>query len=169
MDAAASRDFVERAVKHAGLNLSVSARQETELQGAPPSMIINDFKDLVASPPSAADSTPGDASTRSTIAEILYTSGTTAEPRGVVLTHGNFLANLEPLELGIAEYRKYERWFHPLHFVTLVPLSHVFGQFMALFVPPLLGAAVVFEPSSNPGEIMHTIKQERATALIAVP
>src|SRR5258707_5528358 len=40
---------------------------------------------------------------------------------------------------------------------------------MALFVPPLLGAAVVFEPSSNPAEIMRTIRQGRATALIAVP
>ncbi len=169
MDAAASPDFVERAVKDAGVKLILRDRQQMELPGAPPSMIINDFKDLVAGPPSAADSTPGDASTRSTIAEILYTSGTTAEPRGVVLSHGNFLANLEPLELGIAEYRKYERWFHPLRFVTLVPLSHVFGQFMVLFVPPLLGAAVVFEQSSNPGEIMRTIKQERATALIAVP
>src|SRR5205823_4470062 len=89
-------------------------------------------------------------SSRSTIAEILYTSGTTAEPRGVVLTHGNFLANLEPLESGINEYRKYERWFHPLRFTTLVPLTHVFGQFMALFVPPLLGAAVVFEASTSP-------------------
>jgi long-chain acyl-CoA synthetase len=87
----------------------------------------------------------------------------------VVLTHGNFLANLEPLERGIEGYRKYERWFHPLRFVTLVPLSHVFGQFMALFVPPLLGATVVFEPSSNPAEIMRTVRQERATALIAVP
>src|SRR5207253_1658870 len=61
------------------------------------------------------------------------------------------------------------RDLHPLRFVTLVPLSHVFGQFMALFVPALLGAAVVFEPSSNPTEIMRSIKQERATALIAVP
>src|SRR5207302_6857166 len=112
---------------------------------------------------------PGHASTRSTIAEILYTSGTTAEPRGVVLTHGNFLANLEPLERGINDYRKYQRWFHPLRFVTLVPVSHVFGQFMALFVPTLLGAVVVFETSSNPSEIIRTIKRERAIALIAVP
>jgi len=171
MDAAASPDFVERAVKDAGVKLILRDRQQTELPGAPPSMIINDFKDVVASPQPAPDAgvDPGDESTRSTIAEILYTSGTTAEPRGVVLTHGNFLANLEPLERGIEEYRKYERWFHPLRFVTLVPLSHVFGQFMALFVPPLLGAAVVFEQSSNPGEIMRSIKQERATALIAVP
>jgi long-chain acyl-CoA synthetase len=171
MDAAAAPDFVQRAIKDAGVKLILRDRQQMELPSAPPSMIINDFKDVAASPTPTADAgvDPGDASARSTIAEILYTSGTTAEPRGVVLTHGNFLANLEPLERGIEEYRKYERWFHPLRFVTLVPLSHVFGQFMALFVPPLLGAAVVLEPSSNPAEIIRTIKQEHATALIAVP
>src|SRR5208337_2939973 len=82
------------------------------------------------------------------------TSGTTSEPRGVVLTHGNFLANLEPVEKGIAEYRKYERWLHPLSFV---------------FVTPLLGATVVFENSPQPSEILRTVKRERATSLIAVP
>ena len=107
--------------------------------------------------------------TRNHVAQILFTSGTTAEPRGVVLTHGNFLANLEPLESGITPYRKYERWFHPLRFVTLIPLSHVFGQFMALFVPPLLGAAVVFGASPNAAEVMRTVKRERATALVTVP
>jgi len=107
--------------------------------------------------------------TRNHVAQILFTSGTTAEPRGVVLTHGNFLANLEPLERGIAPYRKHERWLHPLRFVTLVPLSHVFGQFMALFVPPLLGATVVFEASPNAAEVIRSVKRERATALITVP
>jgi long-chain acyl-CoA synthetase len=107
--------------------------------------------------------------TRDHIAQILFTSGTTSEPRGVVLTHGNFLANLQAVEAGIRSYGNYERWFHPLRFVTLVPLSHVFGQFMALFVPPLLGAGVVFESSSNAAEIMRAVKRERATALVAVP
>src|SRR2546426_3952650 len=171
MDSAASPDFVQRAIKDAGVKLILRETQQAQLPGLPPSMIINDFSDVVNGPvPSQnAGPHPGNASARSTIAEILYTSGTTAEPHGVVLTHGNFLANLEPLERGINDYRKYERWFHPLRFVTLVPVSHVFGQFMALFVPPLLGAAVVFETSSNPSEIIRTIKRERATALIAVP
>jgi len=66
-------------------------------------------------------------------------------------------------------YLKYERLLHPLRFVSLVPLSHVFGQFMALFVPPLLGATVIFENSSNPAEILRSIKRERATVVIAVP
>jgi len=171
MDAAAVPEFVQRVIKDAGVKLILRDRQQMELPGLPQSLIINDLKDVAASPHPGpqAGVDPGDESTRSTIAEILYTSGTTAEPRGVVLTHGNFLANLEPLERGIDAYRKYERWFHPVRFATLVPLSHVFGQFMALFVPPLLGAAVVFEQSSNPGEIIRTVKQERATALIAVP
>src|SRR4029077_14416071 len=107
--------------------------------------------------------------TRKHIAQILFTSGNTAEPRGVVLTHGNFLANLEPLERGIDPYRKYERWFHPLRFVSLVPLSHVFAHFMSLFVPPLLGATVVFEAPPNAAELIRTVKRERATALITVP
>lgn len=171
MDATASPDFVQRAIQDAGVKLILRDRQVEELTGGPPSLIINHLKDVSATPTPATDSQvdPGDASTRSTIAEILYTSGTTAEPRGVVLTHGNFLANLEPLERGIEEYRKYERWFHPLRFVTLIPLSHVFGQFMALFVPPLLGGTIIFEPSTNHGEIVRTVKRERATALIAVP
>ncbi|HET7151623.1 MAG TPA: AMP-binding protein, partial [Candidatus Acidoferrum sp.] len=171
MDAAASPDFVQRAIRDAGVKLILRDRQLSEFPGTSPSLVINDLKDISATPEPTPNAVvdPGDASSRSTIAEILYTSGTTAEPRGVVLTHGNFLANLEPLETGVNEYRKYERWLHPLRFTTLVPLSHVFGQFMALFVPPLLGAAVVFEPSTNPAEIIRNVKRERVTALIAVP
>ena len=171
MDSAASPEFVRRAIKDAGAKLVLRDRQQMEPPGASPSMIINDFKEVVDNPDRTIDAAvdPGEASARCTIAAILYTSGTTAEPRGVVLTHGNFLANLEPLERGMDAYRKYERCFHPLRFLTLVPLSHVFGQFTALFVPPLLGAAVVFESSGNPAEIVRTIKQEHATALIAVP
>lgn len=171
MDAAASIDFVQRTVLDAQVKLILRDRQQPVLSVGPPSLVINEFHAVSATPEPSADALvdPGDNSGRGTIAEILFTSGTTSDPRGVVLTHGNFLANLEPLAQGIDEYRKYERWMHPLRFVSLVPLSHVFGQFMALFVPPLLGATVVFENSPHPSEILRTIKRERATALIAVP
>jgi len=171
MDAGANLEFIYRTVQEANVKLILRDRAQPELSLVPPSLVMNDFPDVVAgrAQPLGAVPNPGDASTRSTIAEILFTSGTTSEPRGVVLTHGNFLANLEPLESGIEQYRRYERCFHPLRFVSLVPLSHVFGQFMSLFVPPLLGATVVFENSQQPPEILRTIKRERATTLIAVP
>src|SRR5260370_2072180 len=116
MDPGASPDFVQRAIKDAGVKLILRDRQHMELPGAPPSMIINGFNDVVERPAHGTDAAvdPGDASTRSTIAEILYTSGTTAEPRGVVLTHGTFLANLHPLHPRIDASRRYERWLHTL-------------------------------------------------------
>lgn len=104
-----------------------------------------------------------------TIAEIIYTSGTTSEPKGVVLTHRNLLANLLPLEREIKKYLKWERCFHPIRFLNLVPLSHVFGQFMGMFVPPLLGGEVHFQESLNPAEIVRTTKKSRISVIVVVP
>ena len=182
MDDGATLDFAGRVARDAGVKLIFASREKAALDPAISTLVLEDLADtvkragVVASSPASSqpkkamyESLADEPITRNHIAQILFTSGTTSEPRGVVLTHGNFLANLEPLERGIDPYRNYERWFHPLRFVTLVPLSHVFGQFMALFVPPLLGATVVFEQSANPAEIIRTVKRERATALIAVP
>jgi len=103
------------------------------------------------------------------IFEIVFTSGTTAEPKGVVITHGNVLSNLEPLEEEIRKYLKYERLVHPIRFLNLLPLSHVFGQFLGIFLPQLMGGTVCFQGSLSPSEIVRTIKRERVSVLVAVP
>src|ERR1700729_1616702 len=101
--------------------------------------------------------------------EIVFTSGTTAEPRGVVISHGNVLANLEPIEREIRKYLRYERIFHPLRFLNMLPLSHVFGQMLGIFIPPVLGATTIFSESLNPADLVQTIRRERASVLVAVP
>ncbi|GAC1635177.1 MAG: AMP-binding protein [Candidatus Acidiferrum sp.] len=171
MDPTASFEFVQKTIRDAGVKLIVRDRELTASVSQIPTLTFDELQAVSAAEPTTANTSrnQGSSSQRSTIAEILYTSGTTGEPRGVVLSHGNFLANLEPIENEIEKYRKYERWMHPLRFVSLVPLSHVLGQFMTLFVPPVLGATVVLGQSMNPREVLRTIKTERATALIAVP
>jgi long-chain acyl-CoA synthetase len=87
----------------------------------------------------------------------------------VVISHGNILANLEPLEREIGRYLRYERIFHPLRFLNLLPLSHVFGQFLGIFLPQLLAATVIFQDTLNPSEVLQVIKKERVSVVVAVP
>ena len=103
------------------------------------------------------------------IAEIVFTSGTTAEPKGVVITHRNLAAQLRPIEDQIAPYRKYVRPFAPLRILNLLPMSHLFGQSLATFVPPLIPASVVFISSTSPHEIVRQIRRRRIAILVSVP
>ncbi|MCU1312741.1 MAG: AMP-binding enzyme [Acidobacteriaceae bacterium] len=107
--------------------------------------------------------------TRSTPLQIIFTSGTTSEPKGIVHTHGNVLASLAPIEREIAKYRRYERPFHPLRFLHTLPLSHVFGQFMGLWVPPLLAAEVHFEARLDAPRLIQLIRRQRISVFAAVP
>jgi long-chain acyl-CoA synthetase len=103
------------------------------------------------------------------IAQIVFTSGATAEPKGVIITHRNLLANLAPVENEIRRYRKYGRPFYPLRFLNLLPLSHLFGQTMAAFIPPMLAGTVVFQQSYHPEEILRQIHSRRVSVLVSVP
>jgi long-chain acyl-CoA synthetase len=102
-------------------------------------------------------------------AEIIFTSGATAEPKGVVLTHRNILANTVPIEQEVRKYRRYGKPFFPLRFLNLLPLSHMFGQAMATFIPPMLPGTTVFVRSLSPHDIVRQIRERRISVLVSVP
>jgi len=106
---------------------------------------------------------PGD------VLEIIYTSGTTGRPKGVVHRHKNICADLGPIAREMAGYTPYLRPFQPVRILNLLPLSHMFGQALGLFIPVLLGGSAVFSPELAPGRVLETIRRERVTALVAVP
>jgi len=101
--------------------------------------------------------------------QILFTSGTTGEPKGIVLTHGNVLASVRPIEQGAQPYLRWEKLVHPIRILHTLPLSHVFGQTMGLWVPPIFAGEVHFEERLVAPRLVETIKRERISVLAAVP
>lgn len=118
-------------------------------------------------PPAAMDAISG--LSRETPLQILFTSGTTGDPKGVVITHGNVLASVGPIEEGAQPYLRYERYVHPLRILHTLPLSHVFGQTMGLWIPPILKAEVHFESRLAAPRLVELICRERISVLAAVP
>ena len=167
MDAVAEKSFAARVAKQSGAKLAVVGRNLPPLDATLPLLCLEELTTIVADR-SATNFAAAPAQHNDAI-EIVFTSGTTAEPRGVVLTHGNLLANLEPLEKEIDKYRRYERFFHPIRFLDLLPLSHVFGQLLGVFLPQILGGTSVFIDTLNPAEVIRLIHEERVSVLVTVP
>jgi len=165
IDEAGTADFAQRVYQQVDGKLLICSR-EHELPSIP-ALALEDLSEVLAAhssaPYPATEIGPAD------ILEIVFTSGTTAEPKGVVITHGNVLGNIAPLETEIEKYLKYERFVHPVRFLNLLPLSHVFGQFLGIFLPQLMGGTVIFQDALKPGEVIRTIRRERISVLVAVP
>jgi long-chain acyl-CoA synthetase len=106
---------------------------------------------------------------RDDVAQVVFTSGATAEPKGVVIRHRNILANVVPVAGEVDKYKKYARPFQPIRFLNLLPLSHLFGQSMATNIPPLIDGTVVFMRSFNPHDIVRRVREWKISVIVCVP
>lgn len=96
------------------------------------------------------------------LVEIVYTSGTTGKPKGVMLSNRNLCANLHSMydliELHI-DYR----------FLSVLPLSHLFEQMGGLLAPLFTGATVVHIHTIKPSTIFETMNREKINVVMTVP
>ena len=166
IDHTSSAEFASRVSQEVKAKLVFRSDAHKEC-GTVPSLPLESLFSVTARHDSSAYPSP--PLTRQDTLEIIFTSGTTAEPRGVVISHGNVLANIEPLQAEIQKYLRYEKLVHPLRFLNLLPLSHVFGQMLGVFIPALLAGTVVFIDSLRPAEFVDTIRRERVSVVVAVP
>lgn len=169
LDPGGAIDFAERVVENTRPRLAVGdAALLRELSGGLARLSFEEFAEELPQRQARTNlREPG--ITLDTPFQILFTSGTTAEPKGIVHTHRNVLSSLDPIEREMKKYLKYERIFHPLRFLHTLPLSHVFGQFMGLWIPPLLAAEVHFENRLQAQRLIETIHRERISVLCSVP
>jgi len=93
--------------------------------------------------------------------EIIFTSGTTGTPKGVMLSHANVLATVETAHNAIPPQE------HRL--VSLLPLSHLMEQAIALFYALTVGADILYVRSRNPRVIFEAIRDHHVTTMLVVP
>jgi long-chain acyl-CoA synthetase len=102
----------------------------------------------------AAEVTPED------LASIIYTSGTTGDPKGVMLTHRNFLTNVEAslqvLPIGRSDVA-----------LSVLPYSHVFERMVAHYLYPLAGTSIAIAESAD--AVVENMAEIRPTVMTFVP
>lgn len=117
---------------------------------------------MIAPAPGAAAALPPSRATASDPAVILYTSGTTSDPKGVVLTHGNLAGERESA-------------FAAVHVdeqdavLGVLPLFHSLAQMANLLLPFAVGARVVYLETMNTTDLLKALAERRITIFACVP
>ncbi len=93
--------------------------------------------------------------------QLIFTSGTTGNPKGVMLTHDNVVASIE----------SFHRIVPPMEhrLVSLLPLSHLLEQAVGLYYALDVGADILYVRSRNPRVIFDALRDHKVTSMVVVP
>ncbi len=98
-----------------------------------------------------------------TLALIVYTSGTTADPKGVMLSHHNVLSDAEASLEVFNLYAGRERY------LSVLPLSHMLEFTAGLICMMKIGTTITYAHSLAPRELMFLLRESRPTLIVGVP
>lgn len=96
------------------------------------------------------------------IAEILFTSGTTGAPKGVILTHRNILSDADSVNRVIPQLPS-------IRLLSILPLSHMFEQTVGLILPLKRGASIFYPSSRQSTVLFRAIQEQHITNVLTVP
>ncbi len=99
---------------------------------------------------------------REETATVLYTSGTTGMSKGVMLTHGNLLANMEQC-MTVIQIDEKDRFF------SVLPMHHAFESTAGLLVPLAAGASITIARSLKSKDLLEDLRETKPTAFLVVP
>ncbi|WEG14662.1 long-chain fatty acid--CoA ligase [Pullulanibacillus sp. KACC 23026] len=98
---------------------------------------------------------------RDHVSTIIHTSGTTGQPKGAMLTHGNFISNIEGIQFWVLEARSDDV------FLSYLPLSHVFERMAGQYLPLSVGATIAYAESLD--TIQDNLLEVKPTIMTSVP
>ena len=167
---------VANVLRHAGCRMAIASGKQAArllaltIDGAPLTRVVDldadaeggrmlAFRHVLRNPDAAPPPLPRVES--SALASILYTSGTTGTPKGVMLTHGNFLANVESV-------MKFQLVNAEDNLLSVLPLHHAF-PFTVQLILLFTGARITFPPSLKGPDLLACMHETGVTVLVAVP
>jgi long-chain acyl-CoA synthetase len=159
VDVRSSPDFVARAVGQTDPKVALlSKTTRGQWQYPAPTALMDEMETLAAGSP-AQDGTPV---VPDDIAELMFTSGTTGNPKGVILSHGNIMSNVAAIDQLVPSYPEYR-------VLSILPLSHMLEQTIGLLVPLKRGASVYYLGNFQPTALLRALQEQRITTTLLVP
>lgn len=155
------RETLEYVIKDCGCDLIIASRKLTEFLGYEPDgariVYLEDLNFRSLPTPSWPKLVAPDD-----LAAVLYTSGTSGRPKGVMLTHKNLSSNVRQVERHVGVEKTDV-------FLGVLPQFHSFGLTGLTLAPLLLGCPAVYTARFAPKKIIELIKTHGATIYIGIP
>jgi long-chain acyl-CoA synthetase len=159
LDVRSSPDFVRRVIERSEPSLAiVTAAAARDWEFNLPAYPTENLEGLLpdGGPATLPEVLPDD------LAEIIFTSGTTGAPKGVMLSHRNICSNVEATN----EVFPSGPAFKPL---SILPLSHLLEQTVGLMLPLRGGTSIAYASALQPAAIQRDMAEYRVTTMILVP
>jgi long-chain acyl-CoA synthetase len=160
-DVRAQESFLQRVEGKTEPRLIVAGRAQQEAAALPHAPFLT-LDSLVEDASAHAPAPELPALSADDTAVLMYTSGTTGDPKGVILSHGNVTTNL----LAVPEIIEIKPYFRVL---SLLPLSHILEQVIGLHVLLTGGGSIVYIDTIRPPAIFEAMEAEGITMMICVP
>jgi long-chain acyl-CoA synthetase len=160
LDVRHTLDFAAKIAAQTEAKLVLASRQTDEVarQLGLPVLWVETLVDQArrAEPVAAAGVRPDD------LAEIVFTSGTTGEPKGAMLSHRNLMFSANSMTQ-VVQFGTKDR------LLSVLPLSHLYEQVLGFMAPLSVGASIVYPVSRQPSVLIRTFRDFKVSMLLIVP
>jgi long-chain acyl-CoA synthetase len=160
LDVRSPDELARKVVEQTGARLVLASRQ-TEASARRlglPTVLIESLPDMAR----GREALPAASVQPDDLLLVMFTSGTTGDPKGVMLSHRNVASNAATL-IDVFPFGPDER------LLSVIPLSHMFGLTCDLLAPLAAGKTVVYPVSRQPAVLVRTFREFRVTMLLIVP